>query len=411
MVTSEPKTKILLITNDENLEKEISGHFAAETGYTYTGFIKTSGSLSEVLSRVKPNIILAGYETDLDSYLAMIDSIASSYTQCAIIAVLPADQVHIADRVILAGARAILLSPFTHATLISTIGRINELIQRGKTKPHETISKRELKNNCVVVYSPKGGVGCSTIAVNLAIDLHRQTKEKVLLVDGKSTLGHIALMLNIRTANTIADLIHMAGKLDPELIRQVVVEHNSGISVLSSPVNIAKGIEIHPEELFRVMLALKELYPYIVIDGGSHLDNNLVTYMDMADFVLLVVNANIASLKDSKHFLDLVRTLSYPAGKVKLILNNAGKKTAISIADIEKSLGSQIFGIIPLDQDISINCLNEGIPISIKKESHPISKAIKEITKKLMDALQAKATVADQRGDHVDILQKTSYLG
>ena len=170
-------------------------------------------------------------------FCELMYSDAPQNVRLLIIAVLPADQVHIADRVILAGARAILLSPFTHATLISTIGRINELIQRGKTKPHETISKRELKNNCVVVYSPKGGVGCSTIAVNLAIDLHRQTKEKVLLVDGKSALGHIALMLNIRTANTIADLIHMAGKLDPELIRQVDPAMPGWISI--SPVRPA----------------------------------------------------------------------------------------------------------------------------------------------------------------------------
>ena len=91
------------------------------------------------------------------------------------------------------------------------------------------------------------------------------------------------------------------------MINQVIVKHYSGISILASPLMMSKGHEIHPEELFKVMTILKNIYPYIIIDAGNNLDNNTVTYMDMSDQIFLVINPNIASLRDARQFMDLER--------------------------------------------------------------------------------------------------------
>ena len=91
------------------------------------------------------------------------------------------------------------------------------------------------------VFSPKGGAGTTTFAVNLAISLHQQVKEDVLLIDGKMLFGHVPLHLNLRTGNSMTDLIPHLGMLDQKLIRQVVVQHVSGIYVLPSPMSIIDG--------------------------------------------------------------------------------------------------------------------------------------------------------------------------
>jgi pilus assembly protein CpaE len=133
-------------------------------------------------------------------------------------------------------------------------------------------------------------------------------------------------MLNLRTANSITDLISHAGMLDQHLINQVVVDHVSGIKVMPSPVNVVEGQGVRPDDLYKVVVALQGTFPVIVVDGGNYLSENTVTYMDASDRVLLVMNPNLASIRDVKQFLDLSRTLSYAPEKILLVLNNTVTK-------------------------------------------------------------------------------------
>ena len=238
------------------------------------------------------------------------------------------------------------------------------------------------------VFSPKGGVGTSTIAVNLAISLQKLLQEDVLLIDGKHLFGHLALYCNIRTNNSITDLIARAGSLDAHLIRQVVEKHNSGIYVLPSPVSIVEAQGIQAKDLFKVLQSLQSVFPYIVIDGGNHLNENTVTYMDISDQILLVLNPDLASMRDVRQFLDLsISTLSYPKEKTLLTINFSGRKEDIKKDEIEKILKKEIFGTIPSDANLALSSINEGVPLILKKPRHPISKAINEIAKALINLL------------------------
>ena len=252
------------------------------------------------------------------------------------------------------------------------------------------ISKQEHKNT-LTVFSPKGGVGTTTIAVNLAISLHKLLKEDVLVIDGKHLFGHLALYCNLRTNNSITDLITHAGSLDELLIRQVVVKHNSGIHILPSPTSVVEAQGIQAKDLFKVLKSLKTIYPHIIIDGGNTLNENTVTYMDTSDKVLLVLNPDLASMRDARQFLDLsVTNLSYPKEKILLILNLCGRKEDIKKEEIEKILKTEMFGRIPSDANLALSSINEGIPIIIKKPSHPISKSINELARALAKLLNSE---------------------
>lgn len=404
---------VILITDNVSLDQEIANTLTEKAGYSYIGNFSYRQGISKRIQVTNPNIVLIDCSS-LENNLAIIDEITSSYTDGAVVAILPNNNIHLADRVILAGARAILLHPFSEQILVDTLNRIQELVDRTRNNGRQTHLEKEcgIINRTIVVYSPKGGGGCSTLATNLAIAIHQLTKEDVIIVDGKKALGHVALMLNLRTANSVADLTVLSHKLDPELINQVVMKHISGISILPSPINISKGNEIHPDDLFRTVMALKNLYAYIIVDGGSYLDQNLITYMDSADQILVVVNANIASLRDTRQFIELSENLSYSKGKIKLILNEAGRKTGIKLNDIELSLRAQIFHSIPVDQDFSMACLNDGVPIILRKSNHPISRAILKIGKTLIKFMDEEM-IAEKvdKADQIDILRKSSYYG
>jgi len=249
-----------------------------------------------------------------------------------------------------------------------------------------TIEKRK---RIITVFSPKGGVGTTSIAANLGISMHKLLDEDVLVIDGKHLFGHLALYCNLRTSNSINDLIEHAGSLDERLIKQVVFQHNSGMFVLPSPTSIVEAQGIQPKDLFVVLQALQEVFPNIIIDGGNYLHENTVTYMDTSSKVLVVLNPDLASLRDTRKFLDLsTSVLTYPMEKMLLLLNFAGRKENIKKDEIEKILNAKIFAEIPYDSNLTLSAINEGVPFMVKKPRHSISKAINEISKNLVNIFE-----------------------
>jgi pilus assembly protein CpaE len=254
--------------------------------------------------------------------------------------------------------------------------------------------------NTFAVFSPKGGAGCTTIATNLAIGLHKTLNEDVLLIDGKHLFGHVALYLNLLTGNSITDLIAHVGMLDHQLINQVVVRHKSGIHVLPSPNTVEGANGIRPEDLFSVLQSLQDAFPNIIIDAGNHLDENTVTYLDASDKILFVLNPDLASMRDAKQFIEVSANLSYPKEKILFVLNLIGRKEEIKREEIENILKMKIFGKIPIDEDIALSSVNDGVPIIVKKNRHPISKAIFDLVDELDFFIQtAKSEWREQESD------------
>ena len=243
-----------------------------------------------------------------------------------------------------------------------------------------SLEKVEKSTSTFTVFSPRGGVGTTTIAINLAIGLHKKFQKDVLLIDGKYLFGHVSLFCNIHSGNSIADLISHAGALDKQLINQVVIGHTSGIFILPSPMSIAQAQAMKPDDLYNVITQLQSEFPIIVIDSGNFLDENTVTQMDLSDKILLILNPDIASIRDARQFMEISVSLSYPKDKTLLILNSFDRKSDMQIEEIERILKTPIFGKIPIDTGYAINCINEGIPVMVKNPRHPISKALELIS-------------------------------
>jgi pilus assembly protein CpaE len=304
------------------------------------------------------------------------------------VAMLPEGNPTLAQQVMFAGARAFLVQPFTQMEFMSTLRRVYDLEERrrlaqapatiedpGSSDPLQTIT----------VFSPRGGVGCSTVAINLAVALHEQVDGRTLLMEGKLHFGHLGLMLNIRPRNSLAELIPHANSLDAALIEDVVVQHATGIEVLLSPSNIEMAQGIKPDDMLNVLRGVRSMYDFIVIDAGSYLNENTVTLMDMSDRVLLVANPDLASLHDVSRFIQVSRTLGYPPGKVLVVLNRTGMLGGVRTKDIEAALHQSPFAEIPEDGTKAIRSLNRGVPMYFKYPRNPVSRSIRQLAKTLAD--------------------------
>ena len=359
---------------------------SAQTDFQLVDVIVPSENLVRDIRAADPRLIIVDYQTGEQSILDIIDDLSLQIPEIAIVAIIPGNDPLVAQQVTLAGARAFLVHPFTQVNLLSTLRRVREIEMRhARVQPATpVVSEEQYRHlNMIAVYSPRGGVGCSTVAVNLAIALKERTNQRVLLLGGKLFFGHLGLMLNLRTNNSIADLVPHAAQLDNGLVQDVVVGHISGIDVLLDPFDFQVAQGIRPQELYNILVGLRRLYDYIVVDTGSTLTENAVTVMDAADRVLLLTTPEMASLHNTKRFIEISRSLDYQPGKILIALNRAGLKGGIKSKDVAASLNQDLFAEIPDDEANALRSLNRGIPLIIRYPRSPASKAIQGLVTRL----------------------------
>ncbi len=408
--------RVLAISSNESMQGSIKIALDNEKNYFFIEFEKLGENLIEGIEQLQPNCILLDYLYQNGNSLDLIDSLSLQLPEVIVVVILPQDKIAEANRVILAGARAFMIQPFNQKDLLDTLKRIKELYQRSRLgKASDSLSDLPMATRgTFTVFSPKGGAGCSTIAMSLAIALIEELKQEVLLVDGKLFFGDLDIMLNLKTHNSISDLIPYIGSLDEGLLHDVISEHSSGIKVLPAPLNPISAQGIHTEEIHHILTVAQNVYPNIVIDSGNHLNENTVTLMDASHRILLVLNPDIASLRNASRFIDICyTTLSIPKEKILIIVNQHDQRDGISINDIERTLQMKVFAALPWDSRTPLQSINRGVPIFMQGSKIPLRKSFETMAKNLAALIGYDKTDASPKAKKVipDVLSKSSRLG
>ncbi len=378
---------VVAIVDDETTQQQITSALNSQGEFQLVAVLDTQEKVVQEIPPLEPRIVLIDHQVDGQNTLDTIDELAFTFPDIAPVAIIPANDPLMAQQVMLAGVRGFLLQPFTQVNLLSTLRRVRDLeARRLHAQTASADTKEETKPlHILTIFSPRGGVGCSTLAVNLAVAIHETFDDRVLLMEGKLLFGHLGLMLNARAHNTIADLIPHAGALDTSLVSEVVVEHATGIHVLLGPTDIQVAQGIRPDDMYNVLRCVSKMYDFIVIDAGSYLNENTVTLMDAADRILLVTTPDLGALHDTSRFIHLSRSLAYPAGKLLTILNRAGMPGGVKTKDIATALHHDLYAQIPDDNSNAIRSLNRGIPLVFKYPRSPASRAIKHLALNMAD--------------------------
>jgi pilus assembly protein CpaE len=379
---------IVVITEPGPLQEQVQAALDAQSEFQLITNLETADGLMEAIRSADPEIILVDHKVDEKPTLDLLDDLSLQFPGLAMVAIIPVNNPELAQQATLAGAHAFLIQPFTQTQMLNTLRRVHQLESRRRQAQAYAVTEEteeEEPLQIVSVFSPRGGVGCSSLAINLALAFREMIADRVLLFDGKLMFGHLGLMLNIRAHNDVTDLIPHASTLDESLIKDVVTEHNAGIDVLLSPddVQIAQGIR--PGELYNVMRAVRRSYDFIVIDAGSSLNENTVTLMDLSDKIILVTTPDLAALQDTSRFIQVSRTLAYPPGKVLVVLNRAGMPGGVRSKDIESALNHELFAEIPEEGSKVLRSLNRGIPLMFRYPRNPVSRAIKDLATSLAE--------------------------
>lgn len=301
-------------------------------------------------------------------------------------------------RAMMAGARDFLTKPPSGDELMSTIRRVYEMgKERMVLHPAAAPSAegvipakaRQLQGEVVAVFSPKGGVGCTTVAVNLAIALQKRmgSARKVCLLDANVQFGNVGVMLNMQTNRSLADLAPHVNDIDSDLLNSVMVAHGSGIKVLLAPPDpeTAEAVLTGSSSdngvggasvISAILELMRTEFDIVVVDMWNWLDDISLTILDTAALILLVIMPNIPSIKNARLFLEVARRLNYLPDKIALVLNGVDRRMGFGAEQIERALTVPIAAQIPLDEQAVLLSVNYGVPFIVRDESRPISQSL-----------------------------------
>ena len=216
----------------------------------------------------------------------------------------------------------------------------------------------------VAVYSPKGGVGTTTIATNIAIAAAQRRPDRVILVDLDLQFGSVATHLNLDASQTLADVVRDETALrEPELLRTYAMRHDSGLHVLAAPTTPNSAELVTPTHIATLIGALLEGYESVVIDAGSVLDERALTIFEAAETIVLPVYPEISALKAMHGLLDYLNEAGSIDAKATFVLNNLFARDILKPRDVEAALGTKITLDLPYDSFLYLKAVNEGVPI------------------------------------------------
>ena len=276
-----------------------------------------------------------------------------------------------------AGADGYLIKPYAREELVS---RIQSFLKREQRQP-EVSSPRSKRGKTIAIFAAKGGVGKTTISVNLAVALQALLGKGVALMDADFSFGLVGVSLNISSTRNILDILQNFASLDEGVIQQVMVTHESGLTVLAAPQRPEEAEMIGAEHISKIFEMLPNLFDLIIVDCQAVYDERMLQILERADLILMIISPEIGPLMTTSRFLDLTDRLDLSKENISLILNRCDSKVGLGYQEIEDVLSMKISAkLVSGGRDVT-QSNNLGVPIVIGHPKHPFTLGIQSLAK------------------------------
>lgn len=385
------KIRVLIVDDIADTRENIRKLLQFEADVDVVGAARSGKEGIQLSQELDPDVVLMDINMpDIDG-IAATESIRqkSPHIQVVILSV-QGDQNYM-RRAMLAGARDFLTKPPMGDELISAIRRAGEMSRLERSKSAQvrispigpggmTGSSAPMlglaEGKIVTVYSPKGGTGCTTLAVNLALALHNEDT-RVVLVDGNLQFGDVAIFFNEQGKNTIIDLAPRVDELDPDIVEEIMIKHEtSGIHILAAPQRPEMAEKVSADQFGKVLQYLRRMYAYVVVDTAPILTDVTLSAVDASDTIVLVTTQDIPAIKNARLFLDLLQTMGIDRERIVFTMNRYDKRIAITPERVGENLKQIVKAVIPLDERVVIPAVNRGVPFMLDNKSQPVARGI-----------------------------------
>ncbi len=387
---SPDKIRVLIVDDIQEARDNIRRMLTFEQSVEIVAAAKNGREAIDMAVELKPDVIIMDINMpDMDG-IAATEEIRKKIPHIQIVILSVQSDPSYMRRAMLAGARDFLTKPPMIEELAAAVKRAGTVAasekartiaaypsnvnEGGSSRPNIPIQNGKI----VTVYSPKGGTGCSMLAVNLALALNGPNTPTAL-VDCSLQFGDVAVLLNQQGKNNLLDLTSRVDEIDSDIVHEVMVTHvQSGIHILACPPRPELAESVTGDQFGKLLHFLTDIYAYIVVDTNSYLTEPVQTALEYADAIFLVTSQEIPSIKSCNLFLTLADQTGLRE-RIHFVMNRYDKRITISPEKVGESLRQPIIGTIPFDDKTVVNSINRGIPFVLENKVLPISKSILEL--------------------------------
>jgi pilus assembly protein CpaE len=332
----------------------------------------------DVISQTNLDVGIVCLDANPDKAIALIERIRVSSPDCALLAMSSSTDGPLVIRTIRAGAKEFLTLPSNFEEMMQAMTRIQEM-KFGSGDSRIRTSKM------IAVAGATGGVGCTSIAVNIGCNLASNPENSVALVDLDLALGDADVFLDSIPDCTLLDVTENVSRLDFQLLRKSLTKHSSGLYLLPRPVQLQELTAINPESIRRVIGFLRASFTHVVFDISKSFSEVDLTAMELVDEVALIVQLDLPCLRNMVRLLMSFQEMDEIRDKVKVVVNRMGLESGqISLKKARETIGRDVFYQIPNDYRTMIEMRNNGVPLIEQAPKAAITQSIMQLTDMLV---------------------------
>lgn len=372
------KIDTVIIDSEETSRELIANYLETVDDVNIIQQFKDILAAQDYIIENRPPLVIVDITKKTNISLDVISKLTTLVKNIKIIVLSYDTESDIVIKALRAGAREFLVKPLIEKDFIAAVQKMKDLILGNINDT--------TKCKVITTFSNKGGIGKTSIAVNLAMEIANITKEKVALVDLNMQMGDITTFLNLDPSFDTSYVINNLDRIDETFLLTTLEQYNkTSLYVLADPPDIEQAEIITSEDITTLINILRNVFSYIVIDTTSSFDAKTITALDNSDLILLVSIINLPSIRNCQRCFDLFKKLGYSKDKIKLIINRYMEADDIKIEDVEEVLDHKVFFKIPNNYYTIINSINKGIPICDASPNSNICKSFKQLGALLSD--------------------------
>ena len=395
--------RVLIVDDHRQTLETITRMLQFESDIQIVGAVGTGREAVALAQEGDPEVVL------LDSHLPDMDVVEVITTLlkvkplAEIILLLLDPDPEFIRKAMRSGAADFIAKPPPTDKLLKTIREAPERRQRKLARTGPLVMPPELmpapnhpagEGKLIAVYSGKGGVGCTMLATNVALQLHDEHTPAVL-VDANLQYGDALVLLNQPVRFSMADLAGSTDHLDSELLREILQVHESGLRLMAAPPTPEGASRISPEDLRKILSFLREEFAYVVVDTASALDEITLTVLEMADLIVTVVTPEITAIKNARHLTDALDAIGIRRDRLVAVLNKVGRKDDISARSVNEHLRLEVAAEIPYDRAVVLHSINRGRPLVLDGRGHPLTRSLIVLTEWVKQYLEREPEEAE----------------
>jgi pilus assembly protein CpaE len=371
--------EVLIVDQNPEVRFELK-RLLKRSPFVFSGEAGFGTEAVSLAAESKPDVIICGMSEPIERARQTIEGIINVLPQTPVIVYSSSRSLESSRQAMLAGARDFLNAPASRGQLEEAIVGALESEERRRMRLSGQTASLAARGTIVTVFGPKGGIGKTTIATNLAVALAQETGQSVALVDGDTGFCDVAGSLDLEPEHTVIDLAPRIDGLAREELARYLCHHRSGVAVLAGPQDTFGWRGVSPEQFRKVLDWMASIHDVVVVDTGGVLDEVCLAALDAATLVLWLTTPEFASVNDSLRSMQSLESIAFANDRIRVTLNRVSSEDGVRPRTVEEVLRHRLFWQIPYDRKLRQES-ELGIPLVLNSPTSPAAQSLVELAR------------------------------